>query len=293
VTTGSNNTRIAIQRLTLQVLTVGLLQAEEVKELFGHGCRIRIAERQPLGDTTLKVGQILGPLDQSQNVTKLVRDVGGSLRQTLSMNPSRINLISEFPLVADLMHSYGDRRLCLISSLSEECPALPYWSIRRIDQYGRARCVVAIRGIPCSTVLITPLVCEDDDLEGQRGDKGPGLSRWFYWARGNCPGNIINYDATKKTDMPRDHTLTRAHTYKPNIFSYISIIFIYNCNVLLSECSPDMWIAENPKKDKAILREASFLTSLLSQPHPFSLPFFLFVLLSLYSFFPHILPFLH
>ena len=97
-----------------------------MKELFDHGCAVQVPMRQPLGDTTIKVGQIMGPLSDSQNVPALVREMGSSLRQTLAMNPSRIDVISEIPLVADMLHPHGDRRLCLISSLSEECPALPY-----------------------------------------------------------------------------------------------------------------------------------------------------------------------
>ena len=95
-------------------------------ELFDHGCVLHMTERQPLGDKTLMVGQVLGPLDDSQNVPALVRSVSASLKQTLAMNPSRIDVVSEHPLVADMMHPHGDRRLCLISSLSEDCPVLPY-----------------------------------------------------------------------------------------------------------------------------------------------------------------------
>jgi len=102
------------------------VQAEEVTELFQHRCVIQESERQPLGETTVKVGQIVGPLDGSQTVPALVREVKGSLRQTLAMNPSRIDVISKHPLVADMLHPHGDGRLCLVSSLSEECSALPY-----------------------------------------------------------------------------------------------------------------------------------------------------------------------
>jgi len=100
-------------------------ETEEVKELFDHGCAI-LAERQPIGDRIVRVGLVLGPLQASQNIPSLVRDVGGSLRQTLAMNPSRIHLVSKNPLIADMMHPHGDGRLCVVSSLSQECPALPY-----------------------------------------------------------------------------------------------------------------------------------------------------------------------
>lgn len=102
-------------------------EAEEVEELFDHKCTIIGGDREPLGDTVLRVGQVVGPFDQSnQNVAHLVQDVGGSLKQTLAMNPSRIHLVSKSPLIADMIHSYGDGRICLVSSLSKECPALPY-----------------------------------------------------------------------------------------------------------------------------------------------------------------------
>ena len=100
-------------------------ETEEVKELFDHGCAI-LADRQPIGDRIVRVGLVLGPLQASQNIPSLVRDVGGSLRQTLAMNPSRIHLVSKNPLIADMMHPHGDGRLCVVSSLSQECPALPY-----------------------------------------------------------------------------------------------------------------------------------------------------------------------
>jgi len=97
-----------------------------VTTLFEHGCVIQVAETQPLGDKTLQIGKVLGPLEDSQNVPATVRNMGGSIRQTLAMNPSRIDVVSEHPLVADMMHPHGDGRLCVITSLSEECPALPY-----------------------------------------------------------------------------------------------------------------------------------------------------------------------
>jgi len=99
---------------------------EEVEELFDHRCKVVVADRQPLGDLTLNVGLVLGPLQEAQNVPALVRNVSASLRQTLAMNPSRIDVISEHPLVADMMHPHGDRRLCVVSSWSDECPAVPY-----------------------------------------------------------------------------------------------------------------------------------------------------------------------
>lgn len=102
------------------------LQAEEVTELFQHRCVIQEPERQPLGETTVRIGQVVGPIDSNQTVPALVREVKGSLRQTLAMNPSRIDVISKHPLVADMLHPQGDGRLCLVSSLSEECSALPY-----------------------------------------------------------------------------------------------------------------------------------------------------------------------
>ena len=101
-------------------------QDEEVQELFDHSCKLVVAHRQPLGDSTLNVGLVLGPLEESQNVPALVRNVSASLRQTLAMNPSRIDVISEHPLVADMMHPHGDRHLCVVSSWSEECPPIPY-----------------------------------------------------------------------------------------------------------------------------------------------------------------------
>ena len=101
-------------------------ETEEVKELFDHGCAILADERRAIGDRIVRVGLVLGPLQASQNIPSLVRDVGGSLRQTLAMNPSRIHLVSKNPLIADMMHPHGDGRLCVVSSLSQECPALPY-----------------------------------------------------------------------------------------------------------------------------------------------------------------------